>query len=437
MGPCVACIGTGAFLVQACRYLAERLVEAWENAEKDHPGEVLITPDGTFSKGSPAERLVPTDASERIAIARRSVADRCLYGVDINPMAVEMAKLSLWLITVDRDRPFTFLDHAFKCGDSLLGITSLEQLENFSLQPGGSKQQGFATLDLRRHTDEATKKREVLEAIPSNIPEQIAAKVTLHTAAEEAVANLCAAADILVALELKGLKGRRYDVEREASANHVIAHWDMGITDLQRYSREELAGRQCMHWPIAFPEVFAKGGFDAIIGNPPFKAGAALGTLFGDKWRDLVVQDIGKDTKTRRGQYDLCVFFYLQACRLIRRRGIVSGIATNSFPQGDSRIIGLARMYEEGFRVFRAINDHPWPGTAAIHVCLLWITSKWQGERWLDGTRVAVISDALSPQAADGQGQPFVLKNNKGLAFRGAMPYGEGFFIQPEEAENL
>ena len=81
---CDMAMGSGAFLVQACRYLAERLVEAWENEEKAHPGQVLITPDGKFSEGSPSERLVPIEAAERIAIARRVVADRCLYGVDLN-----------------------------------------------------------------------------------------------------------------------------------------------------------------------------------------------------------------------------------------------------------------------------------------------------------------------------------------------------------------
>ena len=119
-------MGSGAFLVQACRYLSERLVEAWENLEKEHPGEVLITPEGGFSQGEPSERLIPKEAVERLAIARRLVADRCLYGVDINPMAVEMAKLSIWLITVDKSRPFTFLDHALKCGDSLLGYQRLQ-----------------------------------------------------------------------------------------------------------------------------------------------------------------------------------------------------------------------------------------------------------------------------------------------------------------------
>ena len=158
---CDMAMGSGAFLVQACRYLAERLVEAWENLEKQHPGEVLITPEGEFSTGSPSERLVPADTNERIAIARRVVADRCLYGVDINPMAVEMAKLSLWLITLQRDRPFTFLDHALKCGDSLLGVSSVKQIENFSLRPG-ERQVTFATANLFRYVEEASAKRRAL-----------------------------------------------------------------------------------------------------------------------------------------------------------------------------------------------------------------------------------------------------------------------------------
>ena len=135
---CDMAMGSGAFLVQACRYLSERLTEAWENEEKKHPNEILITPEGGFSEGAPSERLIPADATERLAIARRIVADRCLYGVDINPMAVEMAKLSMWLITLDAKRPFTFLDHAFKCGDSMLGLSSFKQLEDFSMRPEAS-----------------------------------------------------------------------------------------------------------------------------------------------------------------------------------------------------------------------------------------------------------------------------------------------------------
>jgi hypothetical protein len=72
-------------------------------------------------------------------VARRLVADRCLYGVDVNPLAVEMAKLSLWLATLQRDRPFTFLDHALVAGDSLLGVAGLDELEAFYLDGSGQQ----------------------------------------------------------------------------------------------------------------------------------------------------------------------------------------------------------------------------------------------------------------------------------------------------------
>jgi hypothetical protein len=203
-------MGSGAFLVQTCRYMAERLVEAWEHLETQHPGEVLIMPEGMFSAGSPRERLVPADANERIAIARRLVADRCLYGVDINPMAVEMAKLSLWLITMDANRPFTFLDHALKCGDSLLGVTSVKQIEYFSLRPG-ERQITFATANLNRSVEEASAKRRALEDLPSNDHIQIAAKNRLYAEAEAATAKIKSLADALIALELQGLTTTRHN----------------------------------------------------------------------------------------------------------------------------------------------------------------------------------------------------------------------------------
>ena len=139
--------GSGAFLVQACRYLAAKLVEAWERREAEQPGRPLALPEAVASRGDPSERLLPADPEERLALARRLVADRCLYGVDKNPMATEMAKLSLWLVTLQKDRPFEFLDHAIKWGDSLLGITSLEQLETFHLYPERGREL-FRQMDL-------------------------------------------------------------------------------------------------------------------------------------------------------------------------------------------------------------------------------------------------------------------------------------------------
>ena len=95
-------MGSGAFLVEACRALGDRLVAAWRRWPETRP-------------------KIPDDEDEPLH-ARRLVAQRCLYGVDKNPRAVELAKLSLWLATLARDHEFTFLDHALKSGDSLVGL---------------------------------------------------------------------------------------------------------------------------------------------------------------------------------------------------------------------------------------------------------------------------------------------------------------------------
>jgi hypothetical protein len=102
-------MGSGAFLVAACRYLADRLVEAWTAEGRD---------DAARHVAGRVGRVAAADAEVDPVLldARRRVADQCLYGVDINPLAVQMAKLSLWLITMDRERPFEFLDVRWTVG---------------------------------------------------------------------------------------------------------------------------------------------------------------------------------------------------------------------------------------------------------------------------------------------------------------------------------
>ena len=109
---CDPAVGSGAILVAACRYLADRLIEAWR-AERD--------PRARDRNRHCSRRPEPARCGDRGPADL--VAEHCCYGVDRNPMATEMAKLSMWLTTVAKNRPFTFLDHALKTGDSLLGIT--------------------------------------------------------------------------------------------------------------------------------------------------------------------------------------------------------------------------------------------------------------------------------------------------------------------------
>ena len=110
---CDPAMGSGAFLVQTCRWLAERLVEAWSLAEKNG---TVISVDGEVLDAANGKELLPSDIEVRTLIARRLIAERCLYGVDLNPLAVELAKLSIWLVTLAKGRPFGFLDHNLQIG---------------------------------------------------------------------------------------------------------------------------------------------------------------------------------------------------------------------------------------------------------------------------------------------------------------------------------
>jgi N-6 DNA Methylase len=94
---CDPAMGSGAFLVQVCRYLGERLVEAWNDAEA---AGNAVSAEGEVSEHIGSSEPMTTNPDERQTTARRLIAERCLYGVDMNPLAVELAKLSLWLVTL-------------------------------------------------------------------------------------------------------------------------------------------------------------------------------------------------------------------------------------------------------------------------------------------------------------------------------------------------
>ena len=157
---CDPAMGSGAFLVQACRYLSERLVEAWEQS-----GQASVEAGGTDS--------MPTDPEERLSLARRLVADRCLYGVDVNPLAVEMAKLSIWLVTLAKNTPFTFLNHALKCGDSLVGVHDLNQIRSLRIDPESGRELNQTLFDPRELVEgkvtKATQIRRDLESFQFSI----------------------------------------------------------------------------------------------------------------------------------------------------------------------------------------------------------------------------------------------------------------------------
>lgn len=160
---CDPAMGSGAFLVQACRWLADRLVEAWAHAEAR--GQTVDVDGRVLADDANVEALL-RDAEARTIIARRLIAERCLYGVDLNPLAVELAKLSIWLVTLAKGRPFGFLDHNLRCGDSLLGIHQLDQLTQLSMNPTGQGQLRLFGQNVEQAVREAIELRQRLREMP-------------------------------------------------------------------------------------------------------------------------------------------------------------------------------------------------------------------------------------------------------------------------------
>lgn len=431
---CDMAMGSGAFLVQACRYLSERLVETWENLEKEHPSDVLITPEGDFSQGQPSERLIPKEVSERLAIARRLVADRCLYGVDINPMAVEMAKLSIWLITVDKSRPFTFLDHALKCGDSLLGICRFHQLETYNLDD----QKATQVIILSNYGEliqTAIAKRRELETLPSNDSAQITIKKGLLAEADERLQLLKLAADVLVATELTKGNLKTKEMARAAAHLKVVSYVGRSIAEFKEFGQQQIHGLKPLHWPLEFPEVLVRGGFDAFVGNPPFLGGKRITGALGGTYRDYLVEHLASG---RRGNADLCAYFFLRAHSLLRASSGMSGLlATNTIAQGDTREVGLESVTAGGAVLVRAVQSAAWPGVAALEVAHVWLRrGEWLAQFVLDGRTVSRISPSLTEATALTR-KPERLRANARKSFNGSYVMGIGFVVSDEEANEL
>jgi hypothetical protein len=451
---CDMAMGSGAFLVQTCRYLSERLVEAWEDAEKRHPGAPGVTPEGAASSGAADERLIPKDTEERLALARRLVADRCLYGVDKNPMAVEMAKLSLWLVTLQKDRPFTFLDHALRCGDSLLGLTSPEQISSYHLDPQSGSQLPLWASICAPALKAAMDRRRQLESFTVEGIRDAEAKARLLAEADAALQTVKLIADAIVAAAIStaGQRGHRLDDRLEELSERLTAALtatsDANRTERLAALRKEIADmlrggtsaeRVPFHWLLEFPEVFpadvpGKRGFDAIVGNPPFRGGKLISGIYGKDYREFLVQHLATGTK---GHADLCAYFFLRAGQILRDGGGFGLLATNTIAQGDTREVGLDQLTADGLVIPRAVPSRKWPGTANLEVAHVWVRrGPWAGEHVLDDRPAPGITAFLTPPGAV-TGKPYPLVANAKKSFIGSYVLGMGFVLTPDEAQTL
>ena len=333
-------MGSGAFLVAACRYMADRLVEAWLD-EGDAEALAMDLHRTAGRVGADAE------ADQLLLKARREITEHCLYGIDINPLAVEMAKLSLWLITMDTERPFGFLDDRLAAGDSLLGLVSLEQLESLHVDAKEGRRLHHGTLDFasewRDKLAQAADLRRKITATGGVTIRDIEHKARLLAQAEKLSGEITTVANAITAAGLADakLKGKKLD-GAFLGLYFLVSNQD--TVKLATYVTENLqdgrpAGtveREAFHWPLAFPEVFAdtpNPGFDAIIGNPPFRGGSMLSGTYGGDYLAWLQRWDGRGTK---GNVDLAARFLLRAERLLSRRGQLGLVTTNTLTEGDT-----------------------------------------------------------------------------------------------------
>ncbi|MDI5912795.1 MULTISPECIES: DNA methyltransferase [Streptomyces] len=461
-------MGSAAFLVAACRYLADRLVDAWVEEEDE---EALAF---RGSHRDQAGAVTAADAeSDRVMIrARRLIIEHCLYGVDINPMAVEMAKLSLWLISMDPERPFTFLDDRLVAGDSLLGITSVEQLEVMDLDARRGRERHKRgvidfTAGVRELVHELAEDRKQIGDMPGETLKDIAEKRAILADVQERAARVNLLADLTAGAALashgSGPLPARESLKKEMARNgwslkrseapmaaagmgFAVAKGLEGATEEARaLAREWLATdlpeggfeREPVHWPLVFPEVFEGGGFDAVIGNPPFLGGTKISGAMGVAYRQFAgIQIAGY----KADRCDLVGYFALRCHSLLRNSGQLAIIATNSLAQGDTREASLDKITSSGSEIRKAIKSRPWPSKSAVlEYCAVWVSRApmhVEATRALDDTPVRKIDPSLTP-ASRADRTAHRLATNAGISFEGSKLTGMGFVLTSEKAQSL
>jgi hypothetical protein len=408
---CDPAMGSGAFLVEACRYLGEALVKAWH--------------------AHGAAPTIPLD-EDPFLHARRLVASRCLYGVDKNVFAVDLAKLSLWLATLAKDHPFTFLDHALRHGDSLVGLTR-EQIASFHWKPG--TQIPIVRQFLAGQLKIAEDLRLALLALGDE--GDTGEKARLHEEAVRALRDVRLCADLVIAAFFGKTKDKDREILRTLYAEQLVAvledredpaHLNRIVSDL----RGDPKPIPPFHWEIEFPEVFSREnpGFDAFVGNPPF---AGKNTLIASTrpshpdWLKAIHEEA-------HGNADLIAHFFRRVFNQLRQGGTFGLIATNTIAQGDTRGTGLRWICTHGGTIYAARKRVKWPAGAAVVVSVVHIAKGTAAPPFrLDERSVDRITAFLFHDG--GHNDPAPLRANEGKSFIGSYVLGMGFTFDDDNPD--
>ena len=443
---CDPAMGSGAFLVQACRWLSDRLVEAWSLVEAT--GKTMSV-DGEVLEAGAAKEPLPRDSEARTVIARRLIAERCLYGVDLNPLAVELAKLSIWLVTLAKGRPFGFLDHNLRCGDSLLGIHRLDQLTELSMTPGGKGQQRLFGENIEKAVCEASKLRTRLRETPIRDIRDVEAMALLDAdarrrlevserIADAFIGEVFAAGGNAVRLEnalasLTIQAGQVIDGDRDALASIRRRSVVTLSIELPSDKRE----RKPFHWPLEFPEVFdtPNSGFDVVVGNPPFLGGKRITY----RHSDALLTYLKSWLHGSAGTTDLCVYFLLRASMVANDNGYIGLVLSDIVSQGESRVNGLDRLLTEGLIIYSCTPSIEWPGRAGVKIALVHLSrGTWRASCTIGATTTnGVINSYLQLSDGDTALSPLQLASNADICFSGHYLMRQGFVITSEQRKQI
>lgn len=398
----------------------------------------------------------PSPAAFREAV--REVIRRCIYGVDLNPLAVALCKLALWLEAHVPGEPLGFLDHHIKCGNAIVGSVRRENLarrgvpdEAFRCLPGDDREvaaalrrrnraarRGQAGLDfdppVLSALDVAVHDWQALDAMPERNPQEVAARQARCIALSQSPAAQWMR-------RLAALPIAQFYLPKRAGQEALFVTEDFfraccrGTSALQGpavEAAEALAARKrFFHWFLEFPEVMARGGFDCVLGNPPYLGGQALSGTYGQSFCSYMRWEYAPV-----GMSDLVVYFVRRMFDLLRPGGFMAFLSTNSIKDGDVREGGLEQILRLGGCINFAERGIEWLGRANMVVAAVAVS---RGEalvsKVLDGKAVLQINDFL--EEGEKQGLPGRILSNVGKMFQGCIFLGDGFVLTNDDAEAL
>jgi len=388
----------------------------------------------------------------------RDAISHCIYGVDKNPLAVELCKVALWLEAHDPGKPLSFLDHHIKCGDAIVGLAHKEELESGIANEAFKKLAGDDKDVVKRLRDK-NKQQIKKELIDSQYIELLDKPMTelagqcrqlnqIDQKTPDDVENARTAYQGLVSGEewwrLKSLAdiqvSQFFIPKTEENEILCITHGEYkdfleGRKSIQSrdvakaiaVSEEKLF----FHWFLEFPEIFERGGFDCILGNPPFLGGQKLSGTFGANFLNYV-----KTTYAPIKSVDIVTYFFRRIFSIIKPGGFQALLSTNTISQGNAREGGLAVIAGSGGSINFAIPSMRWPGQAAVEVSVVAVfKGQWKKDFFLHNKVVPQITSYLDDSLD--LGDPHPLKQNMGKSFQGTIVLGQGFVLQPEEAVRL